>query len=642
MPGRGSALRKRTFHVGGKFAPAAAVAAASRSRGVDMSTAAPCYDGRKRRVSRASGPASGDGRWLQARQGLELGSRSAGVVHSGALGTRRNERFLSACAKLDHASHAEYRRVWDALVSCTEGILGSGRGAVIEQLGTVTFVSWFVRTFNVVQRAPPPQSSLVAPVVRLSQARIGHAAGVDNDRARVVLASIFGAIGRKVGSGAKLRLPFGNVGWLVAKDRTLSFAFASGFRRPKSDPRTEQDEYDGHVRRILADIEARRTSIPTIPGDTARGLIRPETCPATPWGHAGTKKQPRTPLPMGKERSSRTRRGGAGGGGGGDGDDDGDGALPPPVSSNRSALLSSRRGCLVTGRGRPGTAAAVVGGGRSGEQARPGQESCRLSSKLRRASSARGGLCRFDERPESPTPRPIIAGAAAIVAGGRVGQDKDEALAAGGGGRAGGQGVGAGGGGVDASPRTANKVLPHFLAIGNPGSQALVPKEGAEIVRKQVARWAEYEERHAKERARLRDYLVAAQAEAQRAARAQSKNAEFLSRNTDPNRAYPCRTEYNVEKEAAWRRRWCSDLEAQIDLKKALEVEAKCAEVTRDRERAEQLEAAIKSDRRREAHVKRLDRARINKAWETQVALFARGEAGDKRAQHFILDKIVR
>lgn len=51
----------------------------------------------------------------------------------------------------------------------------------------------------------------------------------------------------------------------------------------------------------------------------------------------------------------------------------------------------------------------------------------------------------------------------------------------------------------------------------------------------------------------------------------------------------------------------------QIDLKKALEVEAKCAEVTRDRERAEQLEAAIKSDRRREAHVKRLDRARINK-----------------------------
>ena len=67
-----------------------------------------------------------------------------------------------------------------------------------------------------------------------------------------------------------------------------------------------------------------------------------------------------------------------------------------------------------------------------------------------------------------------------------MGQDKDEALAAGGGGRAGGRGVGAGGGGVDASPRTANKVLPHFLAIGNPGSQALVPKEGAEIVRKQV------------------------------------------------------------------------------------------------------------------------------------------------------------
>ncbi|CAM9843936.1 unnamed protein product [Laminaria digitata] len=160
----------------------------------------------------------------------------------------------------------------------------------------------------------------------------------------------------------------------------------------------------------------------------------------------------------------------------------------------------------------------------------------------------------------------------------------------------------------------------------------------------QVARWAEYEERHIKERARLKEYLkaVTAQAEAQRAERAQSKNAEFLSRNPDPNRAYPCRIEYNVEKEAAWRRGWCSDLEAQIELKQGLAFEAKCAEVSRDRVRAAQLDAAIKADRRREARVKRLDRARINRAWETQVASFARAEGGGKQAQTFILDKIVR
>lgn len=42
--------------------------------------------------------------------------------------------FLSACAKRDRGSQAEYRRVWDAVVSCTEGVLASGRGAVIEQV----------------------------------------------------------------------------------------------------------------------------------------------------------------------------------------------------------------------------------------------------------------------------------------------------------------------------------------------------------------------------------------------------------------------------------------------------------------------------------------------------------------------------
>ena len=45
--------------------------------------------------------------------------------------------FLSACAKRDRRSQEEYGSVWDALVSCTEGILGSGRGAVIEQVRKV-------------------------------------------------------------------------------------------------------------------------------------------------------------------------------------------------------------------------------------------------------------------------------------------------------------------------------------------------------------------------------------------------------------------------------------------------------------------------------------------------------------------------
>lgn len=36
------------------------------------------------------------------------------------------------------------------------------------------------------------------------------------------------------------------------------------------------------------------------------------------------------------------------------------------------------------------------------------------------------------------------------------------------------------------SPRAAKKVLPHFLAIGNSGNQALLVKEGPEIVQRQV------------------------------------------------------------------------------------------------------------------------------------------------------------
>lgn len=54
------------------------------------------------------------------------------------------------------------------------------------------------------------------------------------------------------------------------------------------------------------------------------------------------------------------------------------------------------------------------------------------------------------------------------------------------------------------------------------------------------------------------------QAEAQKADRDKERVITFFSDNPDPNRAYPCRIEYNAEKEAEWRRAWCSDLEAQV------------------------------------------------------------------------------
>lgn len=88
------------------------------------------------------------------------------------------------------------------------------------------------------------------------------------------------------------------------------------------------------------------------------------------------------------------------------------------------------------------------------------------------------------KRPETPASRATIAGAAAIVAGGRIAPD-EAATQATDKTALGTRGRNSGSYG-DVSPRTAKKVLPHFLAIGNPGSQALVAKEGAEIVQKQV------------------------------------------------------------------------------------------------------------------------------------------------------------
>eukprot|EP00752_Nemacystus_decipiens_P012315 g10919.t2 len=233
-----------------------------------------------------------------------------------------------------------------------------------------------------------------------------------------------------------------------------------------------------------------------------------------------------------------------------------------------------------------------------------------VRSGRQRATASRGASL---EVPETPTPRMTIAGAAAMVAGGRSVRDEEVTRIAHetvprDKGRAGGRDG-------DISPRTAKKVLPHFLAIGNPGSQALVPKEGAEIVQKQHAKWEEYEARQTEERKRLRDYLAAVkeQAESQKAARADKKSGEFMEDNPDPGRAYPCRFEYDIVKEQAWRKAWCEDLEKQIELKRRLERGIRHAEASRDRVRAAQLDAAVKADRRREMKVMRLDKERINK-----------------------------
>lgn len=78
----------------------------------------------------------------------------------------------------------------------------------------------------------------------------------------------------------------------------------------------------------------------------------------------------------------------------------------------------------------------------------------------------------------------MITGAGAVVAGGPR-TKRETATAAAAAARVDSRAVGNVG---DISPGTAKKVLPHFLAIGNPGSQALVAKEGAEIVQRQARR----------------------------------------------------------------------------------------------------------------------------------------------------------
>lgn len=47
---------------------------------------------------------------------------------------RRHMELVSACAKQNRSSKTKYRKVWRALVSCTEGVLASGRGAIIDKV----------------------------------------------------------------------------------------------------------------------------------------------------------------------------------------------------------------------------------------------------------------------------------------------------------------------------------------------------------------------------------------------------------------------------------------------------------------------------------------------------------------------------
>lgn len=46
----------------------------------------------------------------------------------------RHMELISACAKQNRSSKTKYRKVWRALVSCTEGVLASGRGVIVEKV----------------------------------------------------------------------------------------------------------------------------------------------------------------------------------------------------------------------------------------------------------------------------------------------------------------------------------------------------------------------------------------------------------------------------------------------------------------------------------------------------------------------------
>lgn len=221
-----------------------------------------------------------------------------------------------------------------------------------------------------------------------------------------------------------------------------------------------QDKYGNDVRRILTALEAKKkdSSAGSLVNSARSITTRPETCPQR--------------LAEGREARAGTARGAAG-----PANSDGTPRSHAPLSmsnggrSSRSRYGTASGPSLLSVRSSAPPGAGSVGSARLATGRSP-----RQGTLVGRDALLKG--------PETPTPRLTIAGAAAMVAGGRRARHEATTLApektA-----AGAQGK-IGGGDGDVSPRTAKKVLPHFLAIGNPGSQALVAKEGAEIVQKQV------------------------------------------------------------------------------------------------------------------------------------------------------------
>lgn len=44
--------------------------------------------------------------------------------------------LVAECARNNRASKSKYSKVWKALVACTEGVLSSGRGVIVEKVST--------------------------------------------------------------------------------------------------------------------------------------------------------------------------------------------------------------------------------------------------------------------------------------------------------------------------------------------------------------------------------------------------------------------------------------------------------------------------------------------------------------------------
>lgn len=72
---------------------------------------------------------------------------------------------VAECAKNNRASKSKYRRVWRALVACTEGVLSSGRGVIVEKVSASfrTSQNKYCRESGVRAIEGPDRSGRVAP-----------------------------------------------------------------------------------------------------------------------------------------------------------------------------------------------------------------------------------------------------------------------------------------------------------------------------------------------------------------------------------------------------------------------------------------------------------------------------------------------